>query len=209
LTGRGDTPDAGGDGWMLSPYVAGALIGDVRFVTRLGLGLSSNWVDPIGVYRDDFDTTRVIGEARISNSWVLWQQAETQLQLRPEASLYYYRDEQKGYVNRLSIPIAGNVVDMGNAAFSPQLVWNTRRTGGERLQVDLKLTGATAFNQLEFADQSGRIVSPLNTFQARMDAGFTIVWPQGWNLEARADYSGLGSTTATSQGVSVRLSKGF
>jgi hypothetical protein len=207
--GRRGTPDAGGDGWMLSPYLAGRLAGEIRFITRIGWGRSSNWVDPLGTYRDSFDTERMVGEARLSNSVTLWQQESSKLTLRPEVSVWYYRDEQQAYVNRIGIPIAATMVDVGNLAFSPQLVWTTQQAGGSRMQVDVKLTGASAFNQLELADQAGRLTTPLGTFQARADVGFSILWPSGWQLEARADYSGLGSSTATSGGVSVRLSTGF
>lgn len=209
FTGRQDTPDAGGDGWILSAYLAGLLVDEVRFTARIGWGRSSNWIDPLGSYRDAFDTTRMVAEARMSNSWVLWEEGASRLTFQPETAISYFRDEQQAYVNRIDIPIPATLVDAGTASLSPRLVWRTARPDGGSIQADIRLTGSSSFNGLELMDRSGQLQTPLATVQGRIESGLSVLTPRGWQIEARASYSGIGSSAVETVGATLRITKGF
>ncbi|OLF71036.1 hypothetical protein AWH62_13300 [Maricaulis sp. W15] len=192
----------GGTGWLAGPYVVHQLTDGVWFDAMALYGQSSNTVDPLGLYEDEFETSRYLLRMNLSGEWQsgAWR-------IRPSASLAHFEETQDAYVDSLAIDIPSQTIAIGRLEAGPEFAYRFAQADGGWWEPSLGLTGVWDYNPAELLNENGLLVG---TGDVRLDArlGLQGQLAPGASIALEADVSGLGDGDfeARSARIELRLS---
>jgi len=171
---------------MAGPYAVWE-VADGTFVDVMALwGQSDNTVDPLGLYEDAFETTRMMLRANITGEW-----RSKNWRIRPSASLAHFEETQDAYVDSLGIDIPEQTISVGRFEAGPEFVYRFERDNGTWWEPGFSLSGVWDYDPADLMDEQGNSVS---TGALRADAGVSLHGrlPGGVFLSGEARFNGLG-----------------
>jgi len=190
-----------GQGWMAGPYIVRE-VGDGVLLDVMALwGQSTNQVNPLGLYEDEFETSRYMLRANLSGEWQLdsWQ-------IRPEASLAHFSETQDAYADSLGIVIPEQTVSIGRFQAGPTIAYRWNGQDGVWVEPSLRLRAVWDYDAADLMNESGILVST-GDLRADADLGLSARLPNGAYLDVETGLAGLGDSdfSANSFRVDVRL----
>ena len=185
-----------GTGWLVGPYVVAKLPDQpLYFEGRLLYGKSSNSLSPFGTYEDDFDTSRLLAQLKVTGDYAYGQTV-----LSPYLNGAYVKDDQDAYTDGLGNVIAAQSIDLKQVAFGFDVAHPVAVKSG-----DLELsggvsgiwssTGGTAVAQTVLPGYAG--------WRGKLDLGLNYVSPRHGTLSIKAYLDGLGASDYQSYGLSL------
>ena len=193
----------GGTGWMAGPYLVHEL-GQGAFIDVLAMwGKSDNTVDPLGLYEDDFSTSRYMVRANLTGEW-----ASGQWRIRPSASVAHFEETQDAYTDSLGIDIPAQTIAIGRIEAGPQIAYHIDTPSGGWWEPSLEVTGVWDYNAAQLMDANGGLVG---TDGLRADArlGVRGQLAPGATLAVESTFSGLGDGEFSANGARVELRISF
>lgn len=177
-----------GRGWMAGPYVSARLTRNLYFDARAAWGRSSNEIDPLGAYVDQFETTRALASAKLTGDWSLdaWR-------FRPSAEVIYFTEKQLDYKNAIGIDIAAQTFSLGRAMFGPEIGYRMLLADDSVLEPFVGIKGVWDFSRTEQTTAAGTPVAA-DTLRGRIEAGVSWRAPSGISVRATGAYDGLGTS---------------
>lgn len=194
-----------GQGWMAGPYMVTRLRQNLVFDARAAWGRSDNDVDPLGLYTDSFKTDRWLARARLTGDFKsgAWTFA-------PQASLIYFEDRQKAYVDSLGIAIPEQTVSLGRVTFGPRIGYAYRNESGGVIEPYVELKGIWDFDKAETVDiGSGLASGSTDSLRARIQGGFSARMANGWSFTGEGFYDGIGADDLDIYGGKARITIPF
>nr|WP_238934480.1 Ig-like domain-containing protein [Maricaulis parjimensis] len=192
-----------GAGWMAGPYAVWE-VADGTFVDVMALwGQSDNTVDPLGLYEDEFETTRMMLRANITGEW-----RSDNWRIRPSASLAHFEETQDAYVDSLGIDIPEQTISVGRFEAGPEFVYRFERHDGTWWEPGVSLSGVWDYDPADLMDEQGNSVS---TGALRAHAGITLRGrlPGGVFLSGEASFDGLGEGDFSARSGRLQVSLPF
>ncbi|MEZ0243894.1 MAG: PKD domain-containing protein, partial [Sphingomonas sp.] len=188
-----------GKGWMAGPYatvrIAPRLYGDFR----AAWGTSDNQVSPLGTFVDGFDTRRAFYSGSLIGDFDLG----TRTGIRPEVTVRYLDERQKGYVDTLGVSIPGQQVGQGDISFRPRVYHLVDLGGSWTLKPFAEGEGIYTFG-LDPASVLG------TDFRMRIEGGADIVFGGRFRIGVSGFHDGIGGGGSyENSGVHVTLSLGM
>ena len=92
------------------------------FDARAAWGLSTNHVNPFGLYADNFSTNRWLAHAKLTGNW-RWEE----YRLTPSIAPDYIQEHQRDYTDSLGVAIPSQTVSLGRLSFGPEIARRYRR----------------------------------------------------------------------------------
>jgi hypothetical protein len=178
---------------MAGPYVSMRPTAALFIDARAAWGTSSNEVDPIGVYTDEFSTTRTLVSAKATGRW-----SRRALQARPNAEITYFRDTQDDYTNRIGVSIPGQSISLGRLTFGPEFAYALRLSRSVTLVPYAGVDGVWDFARTADRLSDG---TPLgrDRLRARVEFGTNSRSMSGFALGGAFSYDGVGSRALTAR----------
>ena len=187
-----------GLGWMVGPYMAVRLNRNLILDARLAFGLSSNDVNPIAYYVDQFTTGRSLGRVQLMGDFMIGN-----ARLSPFVQFVYFKETQHGYTDSLGNLIPKQTVALGHLRFGPEIRWRYDLGAGIAFSPYGSVSGVWEFEESDSLSGIGDVVSG-ESFRARIGGGFEFRGGR-WSFKLGAFYDGLGSGDATAWGGTARL----
>ncbi|WP_417701660.1 HYR domain-containing protein [Pseudophaeobacter sp.] len=191
-----------GTGWLVGPYVVAKLPGDpLYFEGRLLYGKSSNSVSPFGTYEDDFDTSRLLAQVKVTG-----EIASQGTLFSPYMDAAYVKEDQDGYTDSLGNAISAQTVDLMQVSFGLDAersiaIQNGALTLRGGISGIWSSTGGTAVAETVLPGYAG--------WRGKLDAGVSYVSASHGTFTASAFFDGLGASDYQSYGVSVGYALAF
>jgi outer membrane autotransporter protein len=192
---------ANGRGWMAGPYLVSRLYDNLIFDGRVAWGQSDNEVNPFGTYTDSFDTDRWLVKGQFTGDFSMgnWHFA-------PHVGILYFEEKQKAYTDSLSVSIPGQTVSLGRMTFGPKVSYNFKAQDGTLISPHLGLKGIWDFQKADIVDlDTGAPTNSNDNLRARIEAGITASFANGWSLDGQGFYDGIGTNNLEAYGGSVKL----
>ena len=196
-----DTSTASGFGWMVGPQLTARLGSRLYFDGRIAAGRSENRVSPFNTYTDDFWTWRWLSSASLTGEFQYdnWT-------IRPHASLSYFEERQKSYVDSLGAEIPGQTVRLGQLKLGP--TFTGRFESAEGPTYSPYLTIDAIYN---IGDTTGvTLLEPdrpeIEGWRGNLEAGFSAATDNGSRLSLGASYDGIGQPDFETWGLTFELS---
>ncbi|WP_417702252.1 HYR domain-containing protein [Pseudophaeobacter sp.] len=191
-----------GTGWMAGPYVVAQLPAPNLYLEgRLLYGETSNRISPFGTYEDDFDTTRVLAQAKLSGTVDYGRSL-----LTPFFDVSYANEEQKAYTDSLGNRIGAQKIHLRQAAFGLDVAHPVAVAKGK-----LDLTGGISgiWSSTSGTAVAQTVIPSYSGWRAALRFGLAYTWPNGGLLTGAADYDGLGAAGYESFGLNLQYSFRF
>jgi hypothetical protein len=191
-----------GTGWMAGPYVVAQLPAPNLYLEgRLLYGETSNRISPFGTYEDDFDTTRVLAQAKLSGTVDYGRSL-----LTPFFDVSYANEEQKAYTDSLGNRIGAQKIHLRQAAFGLDVAHPVTVAKGK-----LDLTGGISgiWSSTSGTAVAQTVIPSYSGWRAALRFGLAYTWPNGGLLTGAADYDGLGAAGYESFGLNLQYSFRF
>jgi len=191
-----------GTGWMAGPYLIREIVEGAYLDVLVLWGQSDNTVDALGLYQDDFETTRMMIRANLTGEW-----RSDGWRIRPSAGLAHFEETQKAYRDTLGIAIPEQTIRVGRLEAGPELAY---RFEGEHgwWEPGLSLSGVWDYDPADLMNEAGSRVS---TGALRADAEITLrgQFGNGVLFAGTAHFDGLGDGDFSARGARVELSLPF
>ncbi|MCW3849048.1 PKD domain-containing protein [Sphingomonas sp. LB-2] len=188
---------ADGKGWMAGPYATVRLAPRLYADLRAAWGTSDNQVSPLGTFVDGFGTHRALYSGSLIGDFDLG----TNTGIRPEVTVRYLDERQKGYVDTFGVSIPGQRVGQGDISFRPH-VYHLFDLGGDwTLRPFAEGEGIYTFG-LDPANVLG------SDFRMRIEGGADIVLIGRFRIGVSGFHDGIGGGSYENSGVHVTLSLG-
>ncbi|WP_157779886.1 Ig-like domain-containing protein [Celeribacter ethanolicus] len=186
-----------GTGWMAGPYfVAKSAQQPVFFEGRLLYGETSNTISPFGTYEDDFDTTRMLAQFKVTGEYAYGSAAT----LYPFFDASYVTDDQKSYVDSLGNRIPKQGISLGQIEFGLDFKREIPVATGE-LELWGGVSGIWSHSE---GDGFASTVSPdYDGGRARIELGVNRMLSSTRQFNAATFYDGIGASGFESFGVSL------
>lgn len=186
-----------GTGWMAGPYfVAKSAQHPVFFEGRLLYGETSNTISPFGTYEDDFDTTRMLAQFKVTGEYAYGSAAT----LYPFFDASYVTDDQKSYVDSLGNTIPKQGISLGQIEFGMDFKREIPVATGE-LELWGGVSGIWSHSE---GDGFASTVSPdYDGGRARIELGVNRMLSSTRQFNAATFYDGIGASGFESFGVSL------
>ncbi len=199
-----ENTSAEGIGWMVGPYAVVRLQDDLYFDGRVTFGKSYNDVDALGLFKDEFDTNRLLVQAGLTGDIDMGQYV-----VSPFARAIYYWEEQEAYTDSLGNLIPSQTFDLGRFEFGPEVRYRTGTAKGNSLSWKLSLAGVYDFDKMDEtpATDTG-VLTSADEVRARVTAGLTYSVPRkDVLLHGELFYDGIGASgfKATGGSFSFRM----
>ena len=196
-----------GLGWMVGPYVVTRLSERLYFDAAATYGRSSNTVNALGLFEDDFDTERLLVQAGLTGEFAL----NPMTTFSPFARLIYYRETQGAYTDGLGRVIPEQSFDLGRLEFGPRLSWDVYLDGESLLTPYVSVSGIYDFNKLQTTTSSDpSLVSSDSDLRARLEMGATYFVPdRDIRVSFEGFYDGIGVADFESYGASLSIKVPF
>ncbi|MCG7627734.1 autotransporter outer membrane beta-barrel domain-containing protein, partial [Epibacterium sp. MM17-32] len=194
---------ASGTGWMAGPYVVVRLDQNLYLDVAATYGQSSNTVNALGLFEDDFDTERFLLQGGLTGDFKL----DARTTISPFARLTYYYEKQESYTDTLGRVIPSQDFDLGRFEFGPRISWQLALDGNTQLSPYLSFSGIYDFNKLQGANPTdATLASSQSDFRGRLEAGATFVVPdRGIKVAVEGFYDGIGASDFESYGASLNI----
>ncbi len=202
---HGSTVD--GNGWMAGPYLMARIGRSLFFDGRAAIGTSSNTVGPFknnpaaGVkVRDDFDTTRLLIEGRLTGDW-----HRGAFRFSPEAGITYVEERQESFTDAAGTFVPEQTVSLGQMRLGPSFAYTLQRYDGTVVEPHGSLFGIWNFDQRDSL-LIGRNLVGTDDWRLQIEAGLSIARPSGIRLRASGKLDGLEQGAFQSYGGDVKIS---
>ncbi len=186
-----------GRGVMAGPYVSVRLSPHMFFDARGAWGVSTNDIDPFGLYTDNFSTNRWLVHGKLTGNWN-WQD----FRLTPSVALDYIQERQHDYTDTLGVQIPAQTVSLGRLSFGPEIARRFVAADGSIYEPLLALTGNWDFERPNVASIAGQPVSG-QAFHGSVQAGLLAQKPGGLSMRFVLTYDGIGDSTLHAYGGQV------
>uniref|UniRef100_UPI000806940E autotransporter domain-containing protein n=2 Tax=Tritonibacter mobilis TaxID=379347 RepID=UPI000806940E len=194
---------ASGTGWMAGPYVVVRLDQNLYLDVAATYGQSSNTVNALGLFEDDFDTERFLLQGGLTGDFKL----DARTTISPFARLTYYYEKQESYTDTLGRVIPSQEFDLGRFEFGPRVSWQLALDGNTQFSPYLSFSGIYDFNKLQGANPTdATLASSQSDFRGRLEAGATFIVPdRGIKIAFEGFYDGIGASDFESYGASLNI----
>lgn len=192
---------ANGFGWLIGPYIVGAIPEyNIFYEAYIGYGHSSNEVNPFGTYVDEFGSKRLFVNAKIGGRIEL-----EELNFDQELSVSYIKDKQETYTDSRGNIIPSQVISVGEAKFG-STVNSTMEFGDAQITPEFGVSGVVNFAVEEGAQP---IEMPWDEgVRLRLDTG--INYRAGrFDLDGGAFYDGVITDDYNNYGVDFKAKINF
>lgn len=193
---------AQGSGWMAGPYMAWEFA-DGAYLDVLAMwGQSDNTVDPLGLYEDDFETSRYMIRANVSGEW-----SQDNWRVRPNAAIAHFEETQDAYTDKLGYVIPEQTVAIGRLEAGPEIAYRMEGENGNWWEPNASINAVWDYNAAGLMDENGVIV---DTGGLRADAsiGLRGNW-HGAVISAEAQFGGLGEDDFSTNGARFEVRMPF
>lgn len=193
-----------GDGWMIGPYFASRLAGNIYLDGRVAWGISENNIKPEGTYEDEFDTERWLANMTLTGTWT-----SGQWNFLPHMSISYIEEKQKSYVDSNGAPISAQKVDLGQMKLGPSVTYTHVCQNETIIEPKMSFDGVWNFSGFDEI-QEGSNKYDLEDFRGRLEGAISITpatSPLSFGLSAA--YDGVGSGDYEAYEGSVWLNTSF
>jgi len=189
---------ADGNGWMAGPYMTAKLAPNLYVDARAAWGKADNTVSPLGTYVDSFKTNRSLYSGSLIGQFDLGSAA----QFRPEVTVRYLEERQKGYVDFYGVTIPSQAVGQGDISFRPRLHYTTAVGDGWALRPYAEAEGIYTFG----LEQQSVLT---NSLRMRIEGGADLFSASGVRFGLSGFHDGIGSDGFKSTGARISVSLGF
>ncbi len=198
-----------GTGWMAGPYAVWEVAPGTTLDVLALWGQSDNTINPLGFYKDDFETTRYMLRANLTGEWTPEASGPGQLTIRPGLAWAHFEETQDAYTDSLGIAIPEQTISIGRFEAGPEVAY--RMDGakpGSWWEPNARLRAVWDYDASGLMDETGRIV---DTEGVRADAsvGLRGQWSNGAVVSAEARFSGLGEDDFSTNGARLELRMPF
>jgi hypothetical protein len=176
-----------GEGWMAGPYAVWRIRDSLILDALAMYGRSGNSVDPLGLYEDDFDTSRLMVRANLTGEF-----RSGPWRLRPQAGITHFEETQDQYVDSLGIDIPEQTIALGRFRAGPELAWRHDATGSGWFEVSTALNAVWDYQAAELLNESGVLVSGDENLRADSRFGLAALTPWGAIVRLEAGFAGIG-----------------
>jgi len=197
----GSTVD--GVGWMAGPYMVARISDNIYVDARGALGSSSNNVNPLGLYTDEFTTSRALFEAHLTGDYNFGA-----LRVSPILGLAYFTESQKAYVDSLGISIPGQKIDIGRVTFGPEVAYRIDRGDGAFIEPFAELTAIWDYKPAEYLDAAGAALQ-YGDLRGSARVGLTARLRNGGTISVALNIDGIGDDDLKATGGELRLNVPF
>jgi outer membrane autotransporter protein len=178
-----------GEGWMAGPYVVWRMADRVVLDGLAMYGTSSNTVNPLGLYEDEFETDRWMVRANLTGEY-----GRGALLVRPQATLTHFEETQDGYTDSLGIVIPSQSIALGRLSAGPEFVWRQDRRDGAYWELRSKVRAVWDYQPAELLMESGQFSSADSEFRADGEVGVAATLRNGAQLELSVGLAGIGQS---------------
>ncbi len=192
-----------GSGWLAGPYLVREIGDGLWFDATAMYGESDNTVDPLGLYEDEFTTTRYLVRMNLTGEW-----RSGNWRIRPTAGLAHFEESQAAYVDSLGIDIPEQTIAIGRFQAGPQIAYRFDTPSGGWWEPSLDITGVWDYDAAQLMDENGGLVG---TGGVRADAKFGLrgqISP-GASLAIETSFAGLGDGDFSANGARMEIRIGF
>ncbi|MCV2892629.1 Ig-like domain-containing protein [Lentibacter sp. XHP0401] len=186
-----------GTGWMVGPYfVAKSAEQPVYFEGRLLYGETNNTISPFGTYEDNFETTRVLVQFKVTGEYTYG----TATTLYPFLDASYVTDDQHSYVDSLGNTIPGQGINLGQIEVGLDFKHEIPVSSGE-----LELLGGMSgiWSQTGGSGYASTISPDYEGGRMRVELGINRVLSSTRKFNAATFYDGIGANGFESFGLSL------
>ncbi|MBW3244229.1 choice-of-anchor D domain-containing protein [Epibacterium sp. DP7N7-1] len=194
---------ASGTGWMAGPYVVVRLDQNLYLDVAATYGQSSNTVNALGLFEDDFNTERFLLQGGLTGDFKL----DARTTISPFARLIYYYEKQESYTDTLGRVIPSQEFDLGRFEFGPRVSWQLALDRNTQFSPYLSFSGIYDFNKLQGTNPTdATLASSQSDFRGRLEAGATFIVPdRGIKIAFEGFYDGIGASDFESYGASLNI----
>jgi outer membrane autotransporter protein len=194
---------ASGTGWMVGPYVVVRLDQNLYLDVAATYGRSSNTVNALGLFEDDFDTERFLLQGGLTGDFKL----NARSTISPFARLTYYYEKQESYTDTLGRVIPSQDFELGRFEFGPKISWEMYLQEGTQFSPYVSFSGIYDFNKLQGATPTdATLASSQSDLRGRLEAGATFLVPdRGIKVAVEGFYDGIGTSDFESYGASLSV----
>jgi hypothetical protein len=186
-----------GTGWMVGPYFVAKSAGQpLYFEGRLLYGETSNTISPFGTYEDDFDTTRLLAQFKVTGAYVYGSAAT----LYPFLDASYVTDDQHSYVDSLGNVIPEQGIGLGQIEIGLDFKLDLPVASGE-----LELVGGVSgiWSRTSGSGFASTVSPDYEGARARIELGVNRVLSSTRRFNAATFYDGIGASGFESFGVNL------
>ena len=176
-----------GEGWMAGPYMVWRVADGVILDSMALYGMSSNTVNPLGLYEDEFDTDRWMLQANLTGEY-----GRGAFLVRPQATLTHFEETQDGYTDSLGIVIPSQSIALGRLAAGPELIWRQDSASGARWELRSKLRAVWDYQPADLLSETGTFMNSESDVRADGEIGIAATLQNGAVFELSVGMSGIG-----------------
>ncbi|WP_270373873.1 Ig-like domain-containing protein [Marinicauda sp. Alg238-R41] len=176
-----------GDGWMAGPYAVWRIQDSLVFDALAMYGGSDSRVDPLGLYRDEFETDRFMLRANLTGQFAVgpWR-------VRPQAGVTHFEETQNAYTDSLGNLIPDQSIAIGRFRAGPEIAWRHQGEGGGWLELNTSLRAVWDYQTAELLNEAGELAGGDENLRADASFGISSRLPGGITMRLGAGISGLG-----------------
>ncbi|WP_417483220.1 Ig-like domain-containing protein [Maricaulis sp.] len=192
-----------GSGWLAGPYLVREIGDGLWFDATAMYGESDNTVDPLGLYEDEFTTTRYLLRMNLTGEW-----RSGNWRIRPTAGVAHFEESQAAYIDSLGIDIPEQTIAIGRFQAGPQIAYRFDTSSGGWWEPSVDITGVWDYDAAQLMDENGGLVG---TGGVRADARFSLrgqISP-GASLAIETSFGGLGDGDFSANGARMEIRIGF
>jgi hypothetical protein len=186
-----------GTGWMVGPYfVAKNAEQPLYFEGRLLYGETNNSISPFGTYKDDFATTRMLAQVRVTGEYAYGSNTT----LYPFFDASYTTDDQHSFVDSLGNTIPDQGIRLGQTEFGLDFKQAIPLKSGT-----FELLGGVSgiWSNTSGSGFASTISPDYEGGRMRVDLGMNRELSASQRFYAATYYDGIGATGFESYGVSL------
>ncbi len=193
---------AEGNGWLAGPYVVAKMADQpLFFEARLLYGQSSNTVSPFGTYRDDFDTTRLLAQMKVTGSY---EQGRTLLS--PYLNAAYAADKQEAYQDSLGNLVSMQKVELMQIAFGLDVAHPVPLKGGD---LELRAGISGIWSNTGGTEVAASVLPGYAGWRSKVNLGLNYASDNYGTFTVSTFLDGLGAKGYESYGLNLGYSLAF
>lgn len=201
---RQASTEVSGFGWLAGPYAVQRLTDRLILDGRVAVGQSGNRINPIGRYRDKFDTDRVLVSSQLTGDF-----EHGLFVINPFVQAIYMEERQNDYTDTLGNLIGEQTVSLGRVNFGPKIRMEVSAQDGTITTTPyIKLEALYDFRGGQRVDFDGQLIDE-DRLRGRFTGGFSLISAAGWNVSAEGFSDGHGQSALEAYGATVNIGLSF